>query len=186
MDRRIHCLHYQLLPPWRRRFYLLLALGVLLSALYRTPALAQTNSTSAELITTEHSEATRAAALTENDTVVLTDFINKTGDTVFDNSLEQALAIELGQSPFLSMLSDRKVSEALRMMGSPANEPITPEVGRELCLRTGSTVVLGGTISNLRDHYLLELTAVACGSGDTLAKEQDEALSKKDVLKALS
>jgi len=128
----------------------------------------------------------RAKPLTDKDMVVLTDFTNTTGDTIFDDALKQALAVELGQSPFLNVLSDRKVSETLRMMGRPANDRITMDVGRELCLRTGSKALLGGEISSLGSHYLIDLTAVACNSGDTLAKEQGEANSKEDVLKALS
>ena len=124
--------------------------------------------------------------LSEKDTIVLGDFDNKTGDTVFDDALKQALAVELGQSPFLNVLSDRKVSETLRMMGHPTNERVTGDVGRELCLRTGSKALLGGAISSLGSHYLIDLNAVACGTGDTLAKEQSEASDKENVLKALS
>ena len=123
--------------------------------------------------------------LTEQDTVVLTDFNNKTGDTVFDDALKAALAVELGQSPFLNVLSDRKVSETLEMMGRPVNQRITPDVGRELCQRTGSKAVLGGEISSLGSHYLIELNAVECSTGDTLASQQAEAKSKEDVLTAL-
>jgi tetratricopeptide (TPR) repeat protein len=94
--------------------------------------------------------------------------------------------VELGQSPFLNILSDRKVSQTLRMMGRPTNERITWEVGREVCLRTGSKAVLKETISGLGNHYLIDLTAIACATGDTLAKEQSEASGKEDVLKALS
>src|SRR5208283_5862777 len=82
--------------------------------------------------------------------------------------------------------SDQKVSETLRMMGRTANERITVDVGRELCLRTGSKALLGGTISSLGSHYLIDLNAVACSTGDTLAAEQGEATSKEGVLKALS
>ncbi len=124
--------------------------------------------------------------LTEKDTIVLSDFTNSTGDMIFDDALKQALAVELGQSPFLNVLSDRKVSETLRMMGRPTTERITVDVGRELCLRTGSKALLGGAVSNLGSHYLIDVNAVACGSGDTLAKEQVEATSKEDVLKSLS
>ena len=124
--------------------------------------------------------------LTEKDTIVLADITNATGDAVFDNVLKQALAVELAQSPFLNVLSDRKVGQTLRMMGHPVNEHITMDIGRELCLRTGSKVLLGGTISSLGSHYLLDLTAVACNTGDTLAKEQGEAASKEEVLKTLS
>ena len=128
----------------------------------------------------------RVPKLTEKDTIVLADFDNKTGDTVFDDTLKQALASELGQSPFLNVLSDRKVSETLRMMGRPANERVTAGVGRELCLRSASKAVLSETISNLGSHYLIDLTAAACDTGDTLAQEQGEATGKEDVLKTLS
>jgi len=119
--------------------------------------------------------------LTEKDTIVLADFANATGDPIFDGALKQALAVQLGQSPFLNVLSDRKVSETLRMMGRATNERIMGEVGRELCLRTGSKALLGGTISSLGSHYLIDLYAVACDTGDTLAKEQGEATSKEDT-----
>ena len=124
--------------------------------------------------------------LTEKDTIVLADFANATGDPIFDDALKQALAVQLGQSPFLNVLSDRKVSETLQMMGRPANERITGDVGREVCLRTGSKALLGGTISSLGSHYLIDLYAVACNTGDTLAKEQGEATSKEDTLRSLS
>jgi serine/threonine protein kinase/tetratricopeptide (TPR) repeat protein len=130
--------------------------------------------------------AASGAVLTEKDTVVLSDFNNKTGEAVFDDALRQALVVELGQSPFLNVLSDRRVSQALQMMGHPGNERITMDTGRELCVRTGSKALLGGTISGLGSHYLIDLTAVACNTGDTLANEQSEASSKEDVLKALS
>jgi eukaryotic-like serine/threonine-protein kinase len=124
--------------------------------------------------------------LTEKDTIVLLDFANNTGDPVFDDALKQALAVELGQSPFLNIVSDRKVSQTLRMMGRPANERITTDVGHELCLRTGSKALLVGAISRLGTHYVLALSAAACTSGDTLAREQSEAGNKEDVLKALN
>jgi serine/threonine protein kinase/tetratricopeptide (TPR) repeat protein len=123
--------------------------------------------------------------LTEQDTVVLADFVNKTRDAVFDDALKPALAAELGQSPFLNVISDRKVSETLQMMGRPRNQRITADVGRELCMRTGSKAVLGGEISSLGSHYLIDLNAVACNTGDTLANQQAEAISKEDVLTAL-
>ena len=134
----------------------------------------------------EMTSVTKAAPLSEKDTVVLADFDNKTGDAVFDDALKRALAVELEQSPFLNVLSDRKVSETLGMMGRPTNDRVTVDVGREICLRTGSKALLGGEISSLGSHYLVDLNAVACNSGDTLAKEQVDAASKEDVLKALS
>ena len=124
--------------------------------------------------------------LTDKDTIVLADFDNKTGDSVFDGALKEALVVALEQSPFLNVLSDRKVSETLQMMGRPQNERVSMDVGRELCLRTGSKAVLGGTISGLGNSYLIDVNAVACSNGDSLAKEQAEASSKEEVLKAVS
>jgi eukaryotic-like serine/threonine-protein kinase len=128
---------------------------------------------------------TKATPLTEKDTVVLADFDNKTGDAVFDDALKQALAVQLGQSPFLNILSDRKVEETLHLMGRTSNERITRDVARELCIRTGSKAFLLGSISKLGGQYVVGVDAVGCSSGDTLAKEQEEAASKEDVLKAL-
>ena len=129
---------------------------------------------------------TNAAPLTEKDAVVLTDFTNSTGDPVFDGTLKQALAVELEQSPFLNILSDRKISATLKLMGRPPTEHVTADVAKELCLRTGSKAILAGSISSLGSQYVIGLEAVACSSGDTLAKEQAEAASKEGVLKALS
>ena len=127
-----------------------------------------------------------AAPLTVKDTIVLADFVNSTGDPVFDDALKQALAVQLGQSPFLNILSDRKVGETLRLMGRPSNDRITRDVAGELCVRTGSKAILLGSISNLGGQYVVGIDAVGCSSGDTLAKEQEEAATKQEVLKALS
>src|SRR5207244_7408094 len=95
------------------------------------------------------------------------------------------LAVQLGQSPFLNILSDRKVEETLHLMGRPSAERITRGVARELCIRTGSKAFLVGSISNFGGQYVLGVDAIGCSTGDTLAKEQVEASSKQDVLKAL-
>ena len=123
--------------------------------------------------------------LTDKDTIVLADFANTTGDAVFDDALKQALAVELGQSPFLNVLSDRRVSEILRMMGRPASERVTVDVGRELCLRAGSKAILSGSISQLGGSYVVGLVAVGCATGNVLDREQGQAWNKPDVLKAL-
>jgi eukaryotic-like serine/threonine-protein kinase len=127
----------------------------------------------------------RAPKLTEKDTIVLADFSNSTGDPMFDDALKQGLAMELGQSPFLNVLSEDKSAETLRMMGRPRNERLTPAVARELCLRTGSKAVLAGTISSMGSHYLVGVHATSCSDSEALATVQAEAASKEDVLKAL-
>jgi tetratricopeptide (TPR) repeat protein len=115
----------------------------------------------------------------------LADFDNKTGDAVFDDALKQALAVQLGQSPFLNILSERRVEETLRLMGRPSTDRITRDVARELCIRTGSKAIVLGSISNLGGQYVIGLNTVGCSSGDTLATEQEQAATKQDVLKAL-
>jgi eukaryotic-like serine/threonine-protein kinase len=127
----------------------------------------------------------QSTTLGQKDTVVLADFDNRTGDVVFDDALKQALAVQLGQSPFLNILSDRKVVETLRLMGHQPSDRITNDVAREVCMRTGSKAFVAGTISNLGGQYVIGVDAIGCSAGDTLAKEQEEAATKQDVLKAL-
>ena len=127
----------------------------------------------------------RATPLTEKDTVVLADFDNKTGDAVFDDTLKQALAVDLEQSPFLSILSDRRMEETLRLMGRSPKDHVTRDLAQELCLRTGSKAFLLGSISNLAGQYVVSVDAIGCSSGDTLAKHAEQASSKLEVLKAV-
>jgi DNA-binding winged helix-turn-helix (wHTH) protein len=128
----------------------------------------------------------KAHALTEKDTIVLADFTNTTGDAVFDGTLRQGLAVQLEQSPFLSLVSDERIRQTLRLMDQPVGAKLTPEVGREICQRTTSTAVLSGSIANLGNQYVLGLTAVNCRTGDSLAEEQETADGKEQVLRALS
>jgi eukaryotic-like serine/threonine-protein kinase len=128
----------------------------------------------------------RARLLTDKDVIVLADFTNKTGDTVFDETLRQGLAFQLEQSPFLSLLSDQRVQTALGLMGKPRDAPLTPEIARQICERTSSAAVLDGSISSLGSQYVLGLRARDCRSGDILDEEQVQAAKKEDVLNALS
>jgi DNA-binding winged helix-turn-helix (wHTH) protein/tetratricopeptide (TPR) repeat protein len=125
------------------------------------------------------------ARLTDKDTIVLSDFDNKTGDGVFDDTLKQGLSVQLEQSPFLALLSESKVNEALRLMGRPAGDRLTPEVTRDVCLRTGSKAMLTGSITGLGSQYVIGLKAVNCNTGDVLAEAQEQAAGKEAVLKAL-
>jgi len=127
----------------------------------------------------------RAHALTERDTIVLSDFDNKTGDAVFDDTLKQGLSVQLEQSPFLNLLSADKVNETLKLMGRSAADGLTPEVTREVCQRTGSKVMLTGSIAGLGSQYVIGLKAVNCNTGDVLAAAQEQAAGKEAVLKAL-
>ncbi len=123
--------------------------------------------------------------LTSQDTVVLADFLNSTGDPVFDGTLRQGLAIQLEQSPFLSLIPEERLQQTLGLMGQPANVRLTPAVAREICERTGSAAVLDGTISSLGSQYVLGVQAKECRTGKVLAEEQVQARRKEDVLSAL-
>jgi eukaryotic-like serine/threonine-protein kinase len=129
--------------------------------------------------------ARKAQALTEKDTIVLSDFTNTTGDAIFDDTLKTALNVSLRQSPFLNVLSDSEVAKTLQLMTRPADTKLTPGVARELCQRAGSKAYLAGTIGSLGSQYVLGLKAVNCRSGDTLAEEQVTAPSKEKVLDTL-
>jgi eukaryotic-like serine/threonine-protein kinase len=128
----------------------------------------------------------RPPALTEKDTIVLADFDNKTGDPVFDETLRQGMAVQLEQPPFLSLISDERIRQMLRLMGRPADSQLTPEMAREICERTGSAAVLEGSITTLGSQYVLGLRTENCRTGDTLDDEQAQATRKEDVLNALS
>jgi serine/threonine protein kinase/tetratricopeptide (TPR) repeat protein len=128
----------------------------------------------------------RPPKLTDKDTVVLADFINTTGDPVFDDTLRQGLSVQLSQSPFLRAISDERIQGVLRLMERPGTGQLTPAVAEEICVRTGSTAVLEGSIATLGSQYVLGLRAKACRSGDILAAEQVRAAQKEDVLDALT
>jgi serine/threonine protein kinase/Flp pilus assembly protein TadD len=123
--------------------------------------------------------------LTEKDTIVLADFANTTGDTVFDDTLKQALAVDLGQSPFLNILSEGKVRQTLRQMTRSPSERLTQDLAREVCQRAGSKAYLAGSIAALGTQYVIGLEALNCASGDVLAREQVTATGKERVLPAL-
>ena len=128
----------------------------------------------------------RPPTLTDKDTIVLADFINTTGDPVFDETLRQGLAVQLGQSPFLSIVPDDRIRRALQLMGQPPTAPLTDDVARDLCVRTGSTAVVEGSIASLGTQYVLGLRAQNCATGDLLDQEQLQAARKEDVLNVLS
>jgi len=127
----------------------------------------------------------KAQALTEKDTIVLADFANTTGDPVFDGTLRQGLAVQLEQSPFLSLVSDQRTRQTLRLMGLPADARLTPEIARDLCQRAGSKAYLSGSIASLGSQFVLGLNAVNCQTGDSLAEEQERATGKEQVLAAM-
>ena len=127
----------------------------------------------------------RAAALTEKDSILLADFVNTTGDSVFDGTLKQALATQLEQSPYLNILPESRIREALRFMGRPEDQRITSDVARDICVRENAKAMLTGSIAPLGSHYVITLAAVNAQTGDAVATEQAESESKEHVLKTL-
>ena len=133
-----------------------------------------------------HQQSQRLAErLNDKDTIVLGDFTNSTGDAIFDDTLKTALDISLRQSPFLNILSESDAAQTLKLMTRPAGTRLTPEVAREVCQRNSSKAYIAGAIGSLGSKYVLELRAVNCRSGDTLAEEQVTAASKEKVLDVL-
>ncbi len=128
----------------------------------------------------------RARPLTEKDSIVLADFTNMTGDPVFDDTLKQGLSAQLSQSPFLNLLPDQMVRETLKLMGRAPGDGLSPEVAREICVRSSSKAMLAGSISSLGTQYVIGLKAVNCNSGEVLAQEQVQAAAKEEVLNVLS
>jgi tetratricopeptide (TPR) repeat protein len=126
-----------------------------------------------------------SARLTEKDSVLLADFVNTTGDPVFDGTLKQALAVQLEQSPYLNIVPESKIREALRFMGRSPDERLSNDVAREICQRQGIKAMLSGSIASLGNHYVVTLAALNGASGDSLVREQVEADSKEQVLKSL-
>jgi tetratricopeptide (TPR) repeat protein len=128
----------------------------------------------------------RPAPLTDKETVVLADFANTTGDPVFDGTLRQGLAIQLQQSTFLSLTSDTRIEQLLRLMGQPAGAKLTPALARDICERMGGGAVLEGSVASLGAQYVLGVRATGCRSGEVLGEEQEQVAKKEDVLNALS
>jgi DNA-binding winged helix-turn-helix (wHTH) protein/Tfp pilus assembly protein PilF len=151
--------------PWRMAVPVLLVTSVMVVGLYY--------------------RSRQTSRLTQKDSVVIADFSNTTGDTVFDDTLKTALNISLRQSPFLNVLSDSEVTKTLQQMTRPANTKLSPEVTRELCLRAGKKAYIEGSISSLGSEYVVGLKASNCQNGDTLAEEQAIATSREKVLDVL-
>ena len=127
----------------------------------------------------------KAHTLTDKDTVVLADFTNTTGDSVFDGTLRQGLSVQLEQSPFLSLVSEERIQQTLRLMGQPSDAKLTPAIARELCQRTGGKAVIDGSIAQIGASYSLILKAVNCSNGESMTSTEAQASDKSRVLDSL-
>src|SRR5450755_3829073 len=127
----------------------------------------------------------RGHALTEKDSILIADFVNTTADPVFDGTLKKALAVDLGQSPYLNVFPEQKIRQTLQFMGRSPSDRITADVGREICQRDGIKAMLNGSIDNVGGQYVVTLEAANAASGDSLGRQQVQADRKEDVLNAL-
>ena len=128
----------------------------------------------------------QAGKLTEKDTIVLADFDNRTADPLFDDTLREALAIQLEQSPLMNVLSDQRMNATLKLMNHKPGDRVTREAAREVCQRTNSKALLAGSITSLGSNYLIGLKAADCQTGDSLGSAEVEAEGREKVVKALS
>jgi serine/threonine protein kinase/tetratricopeptide (TPR) repeat protein len=152
---------------------------------WKKPAIAAAAILAALIVAGWFYNTRRAHALGQMDTVVLADFTNKTGDAIFDDTLRQGLAAQLQQSPFLSLVSEQRIQQTLRLMGQPSDAKLTAAIIGNLCQRVGSKAYLSGSISALGTSYVIGVNAVNCQTGDSLAQEQVTASGKENVLKSL-
>jgi tetratricopeptide (TPR) repeat protein len=127
----------------------------------------------------------RTTRLTDKDTILLDDFVNKTGDPVFDDTLRQGLIVQLEQSPYLSLIPDQKIHATLKLMGKPIESALSGETAREVCERVGAAAMLTGSIASLGSSYVMSLRAEACASGEALDNQQVQAAGKEQVLHTL-
>jgi len=127
----------------------------------------------------------QAMRLSEKDTIAIADFANTTGDPVFDSTLKEALTVDLEQSPFLNVLSDRKLDETLKLMGKSSSQRITRDIGREICMRTNGKALLTGSIASLGSHYAIGIKALNCRNGNLIAATEAESEGREKVLQTL-
>src|SRR5262249_17370683 len=127
----------------------------------------------------------RKPPLSERDVIVLSEFVNTTGDPVFDGTLKQALAVQLDQSPFLNVFPEERVNDTLKYMGHSPDERVTAALARLVCQHEGLKAMMEGSIAALGSQYTMSLRATNCHTGDSLARAEVEAEGKEKVLTAL-
>ena len=127
----------------------------------------------------------RSHALTEKDSILITDFVNTTADPIFDGALKKALAVDLEQSPYLNVFPDQKIRQTLQFMGRSPGDRITTDVGREICQRDGVKAMLNSSIDSVGGQYVVTLEAINIVSGDSLGRQQAQTGRKEDVLNTL-
>jgi len=168
--------HHRHAPPrawWRRRPRMLAAVAVLLAVAAAAGGWAW------------RQRRPEATPLTTRDAILLAALDNRTGQAVFDDTLSQALHVQLTQSPFLNIVAEERVRETLRQMERRPSERLTGEVAREVCQRLGLKAMVRGSISRLGSAYAVLVDALNCETGSVIAGEQAQAASQEDVLQTV-
>jgi hypothetical protein len=124
----------------------------------------------------------RPTTLGAGDLVLVSDFVNTTGEPVFDGSLKQALTVKLGESPYFNVVLDSATRQALNLMGRSPYERVVPPIARDVCQRAGAKVVVGGSVLSVGNKYVLDLDATNCLTGANLAHREIEAPNQEQVL----
>jgi len=128
----------------------------------------------------------RPANLGDKGSILVADFVNTTGDPVFDDTLRQGMEVQLEQSPSLSLTSEDSIRQALRLMGQSPDTRLSGQIAREVCERVGSSAVLDGSIKALGSEYVLDLRSVNCRTGENIDDEQVQVARKEDALDAVT
>jgi len=123
--------------------------------------------------------------LANTDYVLISDFANSTGDSVFDDTLKQAVSVQLQQSPVVNILSPTRIAATLKLMSRPIDSRLTPDLARDVCERAGAKADIAGSITRLGSQFVIELQATSCHNGDVFAQQLATAENKEQVLKAL-
>ena len=127
----------------------------------------------------------RPPALAERDWVLVADIENRTSAPVFDELLDDAVSVQMGQSPYLNVFAGARLQEQLSLMRQSPNARLTPEVARQICARAGIPAFITGSITSLGTHYVIRVDAVNARTGDYFTREQAEVESQEGVLKAI-
>jgi DNA-binding winged helix-turn-helix (wHTH) protein/tetratricopeptide (TPR) repeat protein len=128
----------------------------------------------------------RPANLGEKGSILVADFVNTTGDPVFDDTLRQGMEVQLEQSPSLSLVSEDSIRQALGLMGKPLDARLTGQTARDVCERTGSSAVVEGSIKPLGSEYVLDLRSVDCRNGENIDDQQVQVARKEGALDAVT
>src|SRR5258708_7371362 len=123
-----------------------------------------------------------SATLSVDDTIVVADANNQTSEPVFDDALNTALRVGLEQTPYLNVLARDKVSGTLRLLKLPEDAKLSPEIARQVCQRTNSKMMITSSIADAGNRFRIELNAIACQSGNTIARVRENAASRYEVV----